>query len=98
MIEAVETFVDCHYRQQIDTLVNYDSWAGFRDTLEDCRQDEAARRYEAKRSVVGGAGPILGVWLWAVAVGSAAGVAVARRPPLLRLVARYVWVLRIDVE
>ncbi len=78
-IEGVETFVDRHYREQIARLRDDGRWAALRDTLEACRQDEVAHRDEARRFVPGTRAPGLRLWLWAVAAGSAAGVAVARR-------------------
>jgi len=78
-IEAVETFVDCHYRQQVDRLDEDDRWVQVRQALESCRQDELSHRAEARKLGEGGRGIALRLWLRAIAIGSAAGVAVARR-------------------
>ncbi len=78
-IEAVETFVDSHYRQQVDRLDDDDRWVEVREALERCRQDELSHRDEARHLGAGARGLALRVWLRAVGIGSAAGVAVARR-------------------
>jgi demethoxyubiquinone hydroxylase (CLK1/Coq7/Cat5 family) len=78
-IEAVETFVDSHYRQQVDRLDGDGCWVQVREILESCRQDELSHRDEARQLGDGGRGMALRVWLRAIAIGSAAGVALARR-------------------
>lgn len=78
-IEAVETFVDAHYGQQIERLGGHADWAELRETLVACRNDEVAHRDEARRCMQGEPGFFLRSWLRAVAIGSATGVALARR-------------------
>lgn len=78
-IEAVETFVDGHYEQQIERLRGDSDWLALRETLVACRADEVAHRDEARRCGNGHHGWLLRLWLRAVAVGSASGVALARR-------------------
>lgn len=78
-VEAIETFVDNHYRQQIEMLGEHTTWSGLRATLEACREDEVAHRDEARSLISGKPGPVMRLWLLAVAAGSAAGVSVARR-------------------
>jgi ubiquinone biosynthesis monooxygenase Coq7 len=78
-VEAIETFVDNHYRQQIEMLGEHTTWSGLRVTLEACREDEVAHRDEARRLISGKPDPVMRLWLLTVAAGSAAGVSVARR-------------------
>lgn len=78
-VEAVETFVDHHYREQIEKLENEAAWAGLKDTLESLRQDEIAHRDEARRAQSRESGAALRLWLWAVSNGSQLAVAIARR-------------------
>lgn len=79
-IDAVETFVDHHYRAQIDRLDAERLLPGIRALLEDCRAEEVHHRDEA-RDAGGGAppGPLLRGWAWLVGTGSAAAVHAARR-------------------
>jgi demethoxyubiquinone hydroxylase (CLK1/Coq7/Cat5 family) len=78
-IDAVETFVDRHYSAQIEALASRPEWHGLRDVLEACRADEVEHRDEARNSMSGPRGVIARIWTRMVALGSAAGVAVARR-------------------
>ena len=78
-VEAVETFVDSHYGQQISRLHDNERWLEVRMALERCHQDELSHRDEARHLGAGARGIVLRVWLRAVAVGSAIGVAIARR-------------------
>lgn len=78
-IAAVESFVDGHYREQIETLRDLGTCDALADQLEAFRDDEvehrddAARRFDRSSSLLGDA------WGVVIEAGSAAGVAVARR-------------------
>jgi demethoxyubiquinone hydroxylase (CLK1/Coq7/Cat5 family) len=80
-VAAVETFVDLHYRGQIDRLDALPPdprCAALRADLERCRLDEVQHRAEALQ-----AGPATGLvvrlWTGVVTSGSAAAVSLARR-------------------
>jgi ubiquinone biosynthesis monooxygenase Coq7 len=77
-IDAVETFVDHHYQQQIARLDAGKSHPAIRALLENCRQDEVHHRDEA-RGLAQPAGVILKLWCRMVAAGSEAAVGAARR-------------------
>jgi ubiquinone biosynthesis monooxygenase Coq7 len=77
-IDAVETFVDRHYRQQIARLDDERIFPELRARLEHCRQDEVQHRDEA-RGHANGHGVFLRAWCWLAGTGSAWAVAVARR-------------------
>ncbi len=79
-IDAVESFVDHHYREQIDRLDAESALPEIRALLERCRLEEVHHRDEA-REVGGGPcyGRLLSAWGWLVGVGSAAAVAAAKR-------------------
>lgn len=78
-IEAVETFVDHHYNEQIRRLETQPSLAALRQTLMTCQLDEIAHRDEAA-AARGPAEPgfILRTWCRLVDVGSRSAVAVCR--------------------
>ena len=78
-IDAVETFVDHHYADQIARLAREGIHADVRAELEQCRQDEVDHRDEARDATTRPAGPILSAWRWMVGAGSTAAVALARR-------------------
>jgi ubiquinone biosynthesis monooxygenase Coq7 len=78
-IEAVETFVNHHYEEQILALATQPELSGLRQTLLDCQADEVAHRDEAAAA----RGPdkpgwVLRVWCTMVGVGSKAAVALIR--------------------
>ena len=78
-IEAVETFVDHHYRQQIDRLAAQERYESLRQLLLQCQADEVSHRDEAA-SLAGPSRWILMRWWCAiVGAGSAAAVIAARR-------------------
>lgn len=79
-IAAVEAFVDDHYGAQVRALAGRAEYARLHDLLEECRADEAAHRDDALARGAPGR-PSLPARLWArlVGLGSAAGVALARR-------------------
>ena len=78
-IEAVETFVDHHYDQQVRALGSQPAFNELRQTLLDCQADEVAHRDEAAAS----RGPdrssvLLQAWCAMVGAGSKAAVALIR--------------------
>lgn len=79
-IEAVETFVDHHYQEQIDRIDAINGPADIRALLVECQGDEVHHRDEA-RAAAGPeeTGPLLRVWTIIVAAGSKSAVAAARR-------------------
>lgn len=76
-IEAVETFVDGHYKQQIDKLGEMQAFLHLRTLLEQCREDEIAHRDEARRAVRNRS-LMLRFWCWLIQVGSRAAVNLAK--------------------
>jgi len=78
-IDAVETFVDRHYAAQIEALACRPEQQALRKVLEGCRADELEHRDEARNFVNRNPGAIARAWTRIVALGSTAGVAVARR-------------------
>ena len=87
-IEAVETFVDHHYTEQIDSIDRLDpgqerpALQAVRDLLVSCRADEIEHRDEAATLFVqaGSAKSLaLRAWTWAVGSGSRLAVGVCRR-------------------
>lgn len=87
-IEAVETFVDRHYAEQIESIDRHDaarthaSLQALRTLLENCRGDEVAHRDEAAALfATGGLPPSLALraWVGLVATGSRVAVKVCRR-------------------
>ena len=77
-IDAVESFVDRHYLEQIEALRPRSRHRALREILQACREDELLHRDEA-RSRVGAPGLIGRLWLAMIAAGSRAGVFVASR-------------------
>ena len=78
-IEAVETFVDRHYEEQVQALASQPSLQSLRHTLLECQADELVHRDEA----AGARGPeqpgvLLRLWCSVVGRGSRAAVAVCR--------------------
>ncbi len=78
-IDAVETFVDHHYAEQIDRLSRERQYAEVRTQLERCRLDEVRHRDEARGLLHDQPGAMRRAWCWLVGAGSASAVAVARR-------------------
>ena len=82
-IEAVETFVDQHYLGQIERIDEMHDPEGrmvaLREDLQACRLDEIAHRDEASSAGPSGRGWLARIWATTVAIGSMAGVAIARR-------------------
>jgi len=77
-VAAVETFVDQHYREQVDRLANLPDFGELRELLEACRLDELSHRDDAA-SRLGPPGPLGKMWQNVVKVGSSFGVAAAYR-------------------
>jgi ubiquinone biosynthesis monooxygenase Coq7 len=78
-IEAVETFVDHHYEEQILALASQTELNDLRQTLLDCQADEVAHRDEAaaaRGSVP--SGWLLRAWCAMVGAGSKAAVSLIR--------------------
>ena len=78
-IEAVETFVDQHYEEQVKALVSQPELDTLRLTLLQCQADEVKHRKEAAQAY--GAekyGFILRLWCALIAAGSRGAVAVCR--------------------
>jgi ubiquinone biosynthesis monooxygenase Coq7 len=78
-IDAVETFVDHHYQQQIDRLDAEGIHPEIRALLAHCQAEEVHHRDEARDAATGPAGLLLRGWAWLVGTGSAAAVQAARR-------------------
>ena len=78
-IDAVETFVDHHYQEQIDRLSPDGQFADLRELLLTCQQDEIAHRDEARHLSQSEPGVVLSCWRWLVGTGSSAAVLIARR-------------------
>jgi ubiquinone biosynthesis monooxygenase Coq7 len=75
-IEAVETFVDHHYEEQVRALASQPALSDLRQTLLDCQADEVAHRDEAAAA----RGPCQSAWLlrtWCAMVGAGSKAAVA---------------------
>ena len=87
-IEAVETFVDQHYAEQIEAVDRHDPGGhhaplqALRVLLQTCRADEIVHRDEAAALfVLSGKPPSLAmrVWVWSVGAGSRVAVKICRR-------------------
>jgi len=87
-IEAVETFVDGHYAEQIESIDQHDpdrirpALQSLRALLHTCRGDEVIHRDEAAAlfELEGRPpSPALRVWIWSVGVGSRVAVKICRR-------------------
>lgn len=77
-IEAVETFVDRHYQDQIDRLRADGGDPALATMLDGWRQDEVAHRDDAACRTKSEPGFAVAAWTKAVSAGSALAVAVAR--------------------
>ena len=78
-IEAVETFVDHHYEQQIVRLDPLGQFGPLRQTLVNCQADEISHRDEAARLALPKRGAFMRLWCAIVGFGSAAAVVAAKR-------------------
>lgn len=77
-IDAVETFVDRHYEEQIVKLPGHGPGGALRAALIACQADEVHHRDEARAAQAVPAGAFLRAWSWAVGAGSKAAVEAAR--------------------
>ena len=77
-IEAVETFVDEHYGEQINRLKFEASNDSLRKMLEACRADEIAHMRDAAARRLGAPSLAMTLWLKTVRWGSKAAVVVAK--------------------
>ncbi|MEM9169443.1 MAG: demethoxyubiquinone hydroxylase family protein [Pseudomonadota bacterium] len=77
-IEAVETFVDRHYQEQIDYLDEIDGDPALRALLVTCQADEVHHRDEAREAAGGPPGPVARLWTNVVGAGSQGAVKIAR--------------------
>jgi len=78
-IEAVETFVDRHYGEQVRALASQPDLIALRETLLDCQADEVAHRDEAAAARGSDRpGMVLRAWCAMVGSGSRAAVALIR--------------------
>lgn len=78
-IEAVETFVDHHYEQQIVRLTPEGGHGPLRQVLVDCQADEISHRDEAASLALPKRNLLLRLWCAVVGSGSAAAVVAAKR-------------------
>lgn len=78
-IEAVETFVDHHYEQQLVRLNPQGEYAALRKILVDCQADEVSHRNEATELASPDRSLLLRLWCAIVGSGSAAAVVAAKR-------------------
>jgi ubiquinone biosynthesis monooxygenase Coq7 len=78
-IEAVETFVDHHYQQQIVRLTPEGEHGPLRQVLVDCQADEVSHRDEAASLALLKRTVLLRLWCAIVGSGSAAAVVAAKR-------------------
>ena len=87
-IEAVETFVDGHYGDQIESIDQLDpgrirpALQALRALLQACRSDEVMHRDEAAALFVAGGRPrslALRAWVGSVGMGSRIAVSICRR-------------------
>jgi ubiquinone biosynthesis monooxygenase Coq7 len=78
-IEAVETFVDRHYQQQIDHLHQHGGPEGLLELLVKCQADEQHHRDEAAALAGSSRHGLLRAWCWIVGLGSEVAVVFARR-------------------
>lgn len=78
-IDAVETFVDHHYEEQIQKLSEHGPGGTLRALLISCQADEVHHRDEARDMGEAGRGVLLRAWGWTVGFASASAVSAARR-------------------
>jgi 3-demethoxyubiquinol 3-hydroxylase len=87
-IEAVETFVDHHYAEQIESIDRLDPGRthpplqSLRTLLQSCRTDEISHRDEAAMLLARSthpSSPALRLWVWSVGAGSRSAVKICRR-------------------
>lgn len=77
-IQAVETFVDHHYQQQIDQLSSYPEHNDLVVVLKKCQADEVHHKHDAG-SRVRSINPALKLWVKLIDLGSRGAVSICRR-------------------
>jgi len=77
-IQAVETFVDQHYQQQIDQLKSYPIHHDLVKVLQQCQADEVHHKHDAG-SRVRSINPVLKLWVKMIDLGSRGAVSICRR-------------------
>ena len=77
-IDAVETFVDGHYAQQLEMMKDIPALAPLGAQLATFRDDEVHHQQDAAQRHAGQGGFMAWLWHKFVAAGSVAGVAIAR--------------------
>jgi ubiquinone biosynthesis monooxygenase Coq7 len=77
-IQAVETFVDQHYQQQIDQLQSHPEHETIVGVLTSCQTDEVHHKDDAV-SRVGCTNLALKLWSNIIGIGSCGAVAICRR-------------------
>ena len=77
-IDAVETFVDDHYKKQVVRLNQYHRQVRIANILERCRLDEVQHRDEARNHAAGASNVFLKIWCKLVTFGSSVAVTIAR--------------------
>lgn len=78
-IDAVESFVDHHYRSQVQRLARTGEYPEILRLLEECRLDEVDHRDDARGRLGSPGGPVMRLWRRIVAAGSAGAAVLARR-------------------
>jgi len=78
-IDAVETFVDHHYEEQVRKLPEHGPAGALRALLVACQADEVDHRDQARAADTAPAGRLTRAWQWLVGTGSALAVTAARR-------------------
>ena len=76
-IQAVETFVDKHYQQQIEYLSPYPEHNNLVQVLKQCQADEVHHREDAE-SRIESTNPVLKIWATLISMGSRGAVAICR--------------------
>jgi ubiquinone biosynthesis monooxygenase Coq7 len=78
-IDAVETFVDHHYEDQVRKLPDHGAGGALRALLMACQADEVEHRDQARAAGAAVTGMLMQAWQWIVGTGSALAVTAARR-------------------
>lgn len=78
-IEAVETFVDKHYQEQIEKIKNNPESIETLKILQKCQQDECEHRDEAALLFNSKSNPLFQAWSCLVSKGSSVAVKLARK-------------------
>lgn len=78
-IAAVETFVEKHYQSQIEIMRQMPPLEPLANQLMAFCEDEVDHKIDAQKRLSGAPSLVARIWFEIIAVGSAAGVAVAKR-------------------